>query len=303
MKSLNEVLKLAQKQVPKTIALACPEDFEVLTAVFEARHLNLCSFILFGNKALIMQKLAIMNRQIDDNVKIVDVKNNELACLEAVKAVSSGDAQILMKGLVDTSVILKAVLRREDGLRTNNILSHIMLCELPKLKRLIFLSDGAMNIDPSPEDLKHIINNVVKVAHALEINQPKVALLSAVEKVNPKMLSTIKCQTVQEMYNQGKIIDCDLLGPLALDLAIDKEAARIKGINHPVAGNADILIAPYIEVANVLYKGWVFGCSNIKSAGIVVGAKAPIVLTSRADTHESKIYSIALSVLIGEYHV
>lgn len=303
MQTLNDILILAQKKPPKTIALACPEDLEVIETIKEAVKKNLCSFLLFGKKALIIEMMTKLNVSQNEKVKVIDVTTPEAACLEAVKSVARGDAQILMKGLIDTSIILKAVLNREEGLRSNQILSHVMVCELPKLKRLILLSDGAMNIDPNPIDLKHIVNNSLKVANYLTISRPKVALLSAVEKVNPKMMSTIKCQEILNMYNQGEIIGCDLLGPLALDLAIDPEAARIKGVNHPVAGKADILIAPYIEVANVLYKGWVFGCSNIKSAGIVVGAKAPIVLTSRADSHETKIYSIALSVIMGDDHV
>jgi phosphate butyryltransferase len=203
-----------------------------------------------------------------------------------------------MKGLVDTSIILKEVLNRDYGLRTDNILSHVMICELPKFDRLIFLSDGAMNIDPTIEQLKQITLNAVSLARSLNISRPKVALLSAKEKPDPKMPSTLKCQAIQDMYERGEIVRCDICGPLAVDLALDKEAAKIKNIRNNVAGQADILIAPYIEVANALYKGWVFGCEGVKSAGIVIGAKNPIVLTSRADSHESKLYSIALSVLM-----
>jgi phosphate butyryltransferase len=235
---------------------------------------------------------------IHDGCQIVDIKGKEAACAEAVKAVSSGRADVLMKGLVDTAIILKEVLNAEYGLRSDSILSHVMLVELPGFDRLIFLSDGAMNIDPSVEELKHILNNAVLLAKALHVSRPKVAILSAIEKVNPKMPSTLKAKALEEMAERGEIVHCKVCGPLAVDLALDKEAAKTKGIKNDVAGNADILISPYIEVANALYKGFVFGTDGVKSAGLVMGAKAPIVLTSRADSHESKLYSIALSVLM-----
>jgi phosphate butyryltransferase len=298
MKTLEQMKKFAQNKPNKTIALACPEDTEVLSAVYEARLLNLCDFILFGDEIAIKQKMDALPNFIHEGCQVVDIKGKEAACAEAVKAVSSGRADVLMKGLVDTAILLKEVLNAEYGLRSDSILSHVMLVELPGFDRLIFLSDGAMNIDPSVEQLKQITLNAVALARSLAISRPKVALLSAVEKVNPKMPSTLKCHAIQEMYERGEIVRCDICGPLAVDIAIDKEAAKTKNIKNDVAGQADILIAPYIEVANALYKGWMFGCKDTKSAGVVIGARAPIVLTSRADTHESKLYSIALSVLM-----
>jgi phosphate butyryltransferase len=299
LKTLNELIKYAQNKPNKTIAVACPEDHEVLEAVKEATLLNLCDFILFGNE----EKIKYLSKTIANfdlgNYKIVNTKDSETACMEAVKCVSKGEANVVMKGLVDTAVILKKVLDKDYGLRTDSILSHVMLIELPKFERIIFLSDGAMNIDPDVNQLKLITINAVSLARALYISRPKVALLSAIEKVNPKMPSSVKAHEVEIMAENGEIVNCDVCGPIAVDVALDKEAAKIKNIKNPVAGNADILIAPFIEVANALYKGWVFGCDNVKSAGIIVGAKAPIVLTSRADSHESKLYSIALSVLMN----
>lgn len=298
MKSLEELKKQAQSRPNKTIALACPEDHEVLSAVSEARQLNLCDFILFGDEQKIKTIASEMPEVNLEGVQIVHTKDQETACMEAVKSVSTKKADVLMKGLVDTAVILKKVLDKDYGLRTESNLNHVMLIDLPKFDRLIFLSDGAMNIDPTPEQLKQITVNTVALARSLNISRPKVALISAVEKVNPKMPSTLKCREIQDMHERGEIVHCDVCGPLAIDLALDKDAAKIKNIKNPVAGQADILIVPYIEVANALYKGWMFGCNDVKSAGIVVGAKAPIVLTSRADSHESKVYSIALSVLM-----
>lgn len=300
MRSLKELINNAQDRPNRTVALACPEDHEVLLSVFAARKLNLCDFILFGNESKILEIVEEMKEELDSGISIVNVEDNQLACAEAVKAVSNNQANVLMKGLVDTSVILKEVLNKEYGLRTNMILSHVMLCELPKFDRLIFLTDGAMNIDPDSNQLKQITINAIDLARSLGIKKPKVAMLSAVEKVNPKMPSTLKCKDIVDLFEQGEITNCELAGPLALDLALDEEAVKTKNIENPVAGHADILVAPFIEVANVLYKGWMFGCENTKSAGIIVGAKAPIVLTSRADSHESKLYSLALSVLMDK---
>ena len=236
------------------------------------------------------------NLTLPENISIINTNNPKESAEMAVKCVNSTQAGVLMKGLVDTSIILKEVLNRDYGLRTNSILSHITLFELPKLKRIILLTDAAMNIDPGIEELKSIINNAVSLAKTLNITTPKVALLSAVEKVNPKMPSTLKCSELSEIYkdNENMVIE----GPLALDLAISKESAITKGITGRIQGDADILVVPYIEVGNVLYKGWVFGMDNVLNAGIVLGAKRPIVLTSRADSHAAKINSIALSLVM-----
>ncbi len=298
MKTLKEMIMVAQNRPNKTIALACPEDHEVLQAVNEAVNLNLCDFILFGDETKINHIANEMNFTLK-NCKVINALEKEGACIEAVKSVSSGQADVLMKGLVDTAIIMKKVLDKEVGLRTDSIISHVMVMQLPKFNdRLIFLSDGAMNIDPSVDDLKQITINAVNLARSLSISRPKVACISAIEKMNPKMPSTLKCHEIEQMQENHEIVHCDICGPLAIDLALDKNAAKTKNIKNPVAGNADILIVPYIEVANALYKGWMFGCENVKSAGIILGAKAPIVLTSRADSHETKLNSIALSVLM-----
>jgi phosphate butyryltransferase len=280
MKTLQELMLVAQNQPNKTIAVACPEDHEVLQAISEAVNLNLCDFILFGDEVKIKKIANEINFSLS-NCKIINITDKETACFEAVKSVSSGQADVLMKGLVDTAVIMKKVLDKEYGLRTDSIISHVMVIQLPKFDRLIFLSDGAMNIDPTVDQLKQITVNAVNLARALSISRPKVACISA-----------------EQMQENLEIIHCDICGPLAIDLALDKEAAKTKNIKSPVAGNADILIVPYIEVGNALYKGWMFGVDNVKSAGIIMGAKAPIVLTSRADSHETKLHSIALSVIM-----
>jgi|LSQX01.1.fsa_nt_gb phosphate butyryltransferase len=295
MKSLKELLNFKTNKKVR-IAVACPEDYEVLSAIFEAYELDMGLFSLFGNVSKIKSIAQEIGKDIPSDFLLVDATDGQLACQLAVKAVSQGEAQILMKGLIDTSVILKEALNKEYGIRTDKILSHVMVCELPFLNRLVLLSDGAMIIDPSVPQLKEITMNAVELAKALGFARPKVAVLSAVEKINPKMPSTLKAQELRELWEKGEIPDCELYGPLAVDGALSLEAARIKKIESPVAGRADILIVPFIEVGNALYKGWMFGCSGPKSAGIIMGAKAPIVLTSRADSHEAKLYSIALAI-------
>jgi phosphate butyryltransferase len=296
MNSLKELLKFESKPLNTRVAVACPEDKEVLNSILEAYELGICSFSLFGDLNRVRQLTKEIGKDLPNEIILVDAKKPELACQLAVKAVSEGNAHVLMKGLVDTSIILKAVLNKGYGLRTNKIISHVMACELPHLNRFIFLSDAAMIIDPSVDQMKEITVNAISLAKALGINKPKVAIISAVEKVNPKMPSTLKAIELKQMWEQGEIKECELDGPLAVDLALSEEAAKTKKITSVVAGNADILIVPFIEVGNALYKGWMFGCNGTKGAGIVLGAKAPIVLTSRADSHEAKLYSIALAI-------
>jgi phosphate butyryltransferase len=295
MKSLKELLNFETNKRVR-IAVACPEDREVLGALFEAYELGMGTFSLFGDVDKIKAVADEMGKEIPSDFLLVKAADGQQACQLAVKAVSGGEAQILMKGLIDTSVILREALNKEYGIRTDKILSHVMVCELPFLNRVVLLSDGAMIIDPTVPQMKEITLNAVELAKALGFEYPKVAILSAVEKVNPKMPSTIKAQELMELWQNGEIPGCELYGPLAVDGALSWEAARIKKIDSPVAGRADILIVPFIEVGNALYKGWMFGCSGPKSAGIIMGAKAPIVLTSRADSHEAKLYSIALAI-------
>lgn len=296
MKSLTQLLNNVKKNLDIRVAVACPEDDEVLNAIYEAYELGFCSFSLFGNVDEIMNLVKEMGKEVPKDFILENAIEPELACMLAVKSVSEGQSHVLMKGLVDTSIIMKEVLNKEYGIRNNQVISHVMVLELPRLQRLILLSDAAMIIDPSSSQMKEITINAVSLAKSIGIIDPKVAVISAIEKVNPKMPSTLKAKELHEMWENGEIKDCQLYGPLAVDGALSLEAAKTKNISSPVAGNADILILPYIEVGNALYKGWMFGADNIKSAGIVMGAKAPIVLTSRADSHESKLYSIALAV-------
>ncbi len=297
MRDFQEVIKFAKERGPKTISVACSQDKEVLMAVEMARKEGIAKAILVGD----MEKTKKIAQEINidlNNYELIEEPDLALASRKAVELVSSGKAHMVMKGLVDTSIILKAVLDKEIGLRTGSVLSHVAVFDLKAYDRLFFVTDAAMNLAPDLKTKKQIIENACQIAHALDINEPKVAVLCAKEKVNPKMPDTVDAKELEEMNKRGELTECIVGGPFALDNAVSLEAAKHKGIDHPVAGKADILVAPDIEAGNILYKSMVF-FGESKNAGVIVGAKAPIILTSRADNEETKLNSIALAVLIA----
>ena len=295
MRNIDDIIKFAKERGPKTISVACCQDEEVLIAVENRRKEHIVNAILIGD--IDKTKKIAKNLNINlDNYELIDIKDMSEACLKAVELVSSGKADMVMKGLVDTSIILKAVLNKEVGLRTGNILSHVAVFDIEGYDRLFFITDAAMNLAPDVNGKKQIIENACSVARALDIEEPKVALICAKEKVNPKMKDTVEAKELEDMYLRGEIKNCIVGGPFALDNAINEEAAKHKGMNHPVAGKADILVVPDIEAGNVLYKSITY-FSKCENAGLIVGAKAPIILTSRADSDKTKLNSIALGVL------
>jgi phosphate butyryltransferase len=297
IKNFDEVIEAAKLRGPKTLAVACAQDEDVLLAVENARKAGIAEAILVGNKAEIE---AIANRQGIDlkNYEVEDIQDLAEASLRAVALVSSGKAHLVMKGLVDTAIILKAVLNKEVGLRTGNALSHVAVFDVPNFPRLLFVTDAAMNIAPDVETKRMIIENSLDVAKALDIELPNVGVICAKEKVNDKMPATLDAAELVRMNEEGIIKGCKVGGPFALDNAVSEEAARIKGIKDPMGGKVDILMCPTIEAGNVLYKALTF-LAGARSAGIIVGAKAPVVLTSRADDDDSKLNSIALGVLMA----
>lgn len=297
IKAFNEILKAAKEKGPKTIAVAVAQDAEVLSAVNSAKDLGIADAILVGDKDEILNVAGQCGVELA-KFEIVDIKDKGEACRKAVELVSTGKAHIVMKGLVDTSVILKAVLDEEIGLRTGNVLSHVAVFDVPGYDRLFYVTDAAMSMYPNLEQKKQIIENAVKVANALENDNPNVGVIAAVEKVNPKMQATLDAAELVKMNKEGQLAGCVVAGPFALDNAISVEAAKHKGMTDPVAGYADILMLPTIEAGNVLYKSLVF-FAKAKNAGIIVGAKAPVVLTSRADSDEAKLNSIAIGVLMA----
>ena len=281
---------------PKTVAVACAQDDDVLKAIKVAYDMKMINVILVGNQPMIEKIAKDLSFDISafECIHIEDVAE---ASLKAVSLVSSGKADMVMKGLVDTAIILKAVLNKEVGLRSGSVLSHVAAFEVPTYHKMLMLTDAAMNIAPDLETKKQIIENALAVTKALGIDEAKVGILAAKEKVNAAMPATVDAGELVKMNQEGVLNGCIVGGPFALDNAISKEAAKIKGVKDPIAGDVDLLLCPQIESGNILYKALNF-LANAKSAGVIVGAKAPVILTSRADTDESKLYSIALGVLM-----
>ncbi|MBA1336343.1 MAG: Branched-chain phosphotransacylase [Firmicutes bacterium] len=296
IKNFDDIIRFAAERGPKTLVVAVAQDSEVLAAVKAASDLGIARAVLVGDGDEIRRIAGEENIDISD-YEIIDEKDKAAACARAAELVGSGKADMLVKGLVDTSIVLKAVLDERTGLRTGNVLSHVAVSEVKGYDRLFVISDAGMNIAPDLQQKAQIIENAVQVAKALDVDQPKVGIVCAVEKVNPKMPATLDAQELVRMNEEGKIKDCIVGGPFALDNAVSVEAAEHKGIKHPVAGRADVLIVPDIEAGNILYKALTF-FARARSSGIVVGAKVPVVVTSRADSHEAKLNSIALGVLI-----
>ena len=297
IKNFDELLALAVERGPKRIAVACAQDDDVLKAIKSAYDKGIVNGYLVGNVELIT-KIA---KEIDldlSGFELINIIDLAEASLKAVELVSTGKADLVMKGLVDTSIILKAVLNKEVGLRTGNALSHVAIFDVPTYHKILLVTDAAMNIAPDVNTKKQIIENTLFVTKALNIETPNVGIIAAKEKVTESMIATVDAGELVKMNQLGLITGCKVGGPFALDNAVSKEAAEIKGIKDPMAGDVDVLLCPTIEAGNVLYKALNF-LANAKSAGIIVGAKAPVVLTSRADSDDSKLNSIALGVLMA----
>jgi phosphate butyryltransferase len=292
IKNFDELLNMAKTQKKRKLSVAAAQDAEVLLAVENARKIGLVDAVLVGDR----QEMSTLAQGLDIDLtayEVIDVKNMGEAARTAASLISEGRADFLMKGLLKTADLLRVVLDRELGLRTNSLLSHVMIYSVPTYHKLIFLTDGGMVTYPDLQQKIQIIQNAVKTAKALGVSPVNVAPLCAVEVVNPDMQSTMDAAVLAKMNQRGQIKDCVIDGPLALDNAISEEAARHKGILSPIAGETDVLLVPNIEAGNLLGKSLTY-FAGAKSAGIIMGAKCPIVLVSRADTHETKLYSIAL---------
>lgn len=292
---LQSLIDHTTKFPDMTVAVAAAEDEEVIDAVAMALDRHFGKFVLYGNQEQILQLLKRKNYVNSDSIQIVHVDSAVQAAELAVRAVHLNKANVLMKGNVPTATFLKAVLNKEYGLRMGKVLSHVAVFEIPGYDRFIIVTDAAMNISPDLEQKAQIISNAVAVAHAIGIETPKVAPLAAVEVVNPSMPATMDAAALTMMQKRGQIKGCVIDGPLALDNAVSLKAAEHKRIDSEVAGKADILLVPDIEAGNMLYKSLIY-FANAKVGAIIAGAKAPIVLTSRADSAESKLYSLALAV-------
>jgi phosphate butyryltransferase len=297
MKTLQELKKSVQDKAKMKLAVAASQDEEVLRAVIEAAEEGIVEPVLVGN----IQKTEEIAKELGLDLSAYEkIQSDDLkeTAQKAVQLVSSGKADFLMKGLIDTSILLREVLNKEYGLRTDSLLSHVMVYEVPTYHKLLFLTDGGMNIAPNAEQKVKIVENAIEACEALGQEQIKVALLAAKEKVSDKMQATVDAKEVEEVFAKQNRSGVVVEGPLALDLAISTEAAKVKGFESEVAGDADILVVPSIEMGNGIGKALTY-FANAKSAGVIMGTKAPVVLVSRADTHEAKLNSIALGSLIA----
>lgn len=298
IKSFSEIIQKAKSIDTKTISVAVAQDKPVLEAVKRAKDAGIVNAILVGDKDEITSIGLKIGMNMDD-YEVVDIKDPKEAALKAVELVSTGKADMVMKGLVETANFLRSVLDKQVGLRTGQLMSHVAVFEIPGFDRLLFLTDAAFNMYPELKEKVDIIKNAVKVAHAVGVECPKVAPICAVEVVNPNMPATMDAAMLAKMSDRGQIKGCIVDGPLALDNAISEEAARHKKVTGPVAGKADIVVLPNIETGNVMYKTLTY-TTNSKNGGLLVGTAAPVILTSRADSEETKLNSIALAALVSE---
>ena len=297
-RSFDDLLSKLKVTKRKKVAVAVAQDEPVLEAVKAAKERGIADAVLVGDT----NKIREIARRIDmdlNDFEIIHEEDSKKAALLAIKLVSSGNADMVMKGLVDTATFLRSVLNKEIGLRTGNLMSHVAVFEIEGIDRLILLTDAAFNTYPDLKQKVQIINNSVMVAKACGIQNPKVAPVCAVEVVNPDMQATVDAALLSKMSDRGQIKGCIVDGPLALDNALSEEAAHHKGVTGPVAGKADVLLLPNIDVANVMYKSLTY-TAQTKNGGILVGTSAPVILTSRADSFETKVNSIALAALVSE---
>ena len=282
---------------PTATAVAHPCDESSLVGAVDAAKMGIIAPILVGPRKKILAVAEAAKLDIGA-YEIVDAEHSHDAAAKAVALVREGRAAMLMKGSLSTDELLGAVVKRDTGLRTERRLSHCFIMDVPNHPNVLIITDAAINIFPTLAEKVDIVQNAIDLAHALRIELPKVAILSAMEKVNPDLQSTVEAAALCKMADRGQITGAVLDGPLALDNAISPEAAKIKNITGPVAGNADILVVPDLEAGNMLAKSLSF-LIHADSAGIVLGARVPITLTSRADSVQSRLASCAVAVLVA----
>ena len=298
-KSFDEIISKVKECEMKTVAVSVAQDDAVLEAVREAKEKGIANAILVGDEAKIREIAASIDMDLT-GYEIIDEPDMIAASLKAVKLAHDGKADMYMKGLIDSKNFLKSVLDKEVGLRTGGPLSHVAVFDVPGVEQLLFLTDVAFMTYPTLEDKVSIINNTVPVCNACGIDMPKVAPLAAVEVINPKMPVTLEAAELTKMNEEGKITGCIVDGPLSLDLAIDPKAAKHKGAtDRKIQGDADVLLFPDIHAGSLVYKVMV-RVEGAKNGCILTGTKVPCILTSRSDTFETKVNSIALAAVVAE---
>lgn len=293
-KSFDDLIKKVQNlDSMKKVAVVSAQDEHTLEAVFKAKKDNIVEPILIGNKKKIIEILSRLHESVLEE-SIINVESDSEAAEKAVELINENKADFIMKGKIQTADLLRAVVNKENGLRTGKVMSHIVIHEIPTYHKLLAVTDGGMMMYPSLDEKKQILENAVSTFLALGYEKPKVAVLAAVETVNPKMQESVDADMLKKLNIKGEIKNCIVEGPISYDLTMSKESASIKGFVSPVTGEADIIVVPNITVGNVLGKSLVYS-AGAKMAGFIVGAKVPIVLTSRGSTSEEKYLSLALS--------
>ncbi|KUO74117.1 MAG: phosphate butyryltransferase [Clostridia bacterium BRH_c25] len=292
--SFKELIQKVQNTgAKKRVAVVAAQDEHTLEAVFRARKDNIVEPVLIGDKVKIKSIVKSLNEDLDDEA-IIHAESDADAAEKSVKLIHDNAADFIMKGKIQTADLLKAVVNKEKGLRTGNVMSHFVIHEMPSYHKLLVVTDGGMMMYPNVEEKKQIIENAVNTLVAMGYEKPKVAVLAAVENVNTKMPETVDADILNKMNRSGEISNCIVEGPISYDLAMSRESAKVKGYDSPVVEDADILIVPNITAGNILGKSLVYS-AGAKMAGFIVGAKVPIVLTSRGSSAEEKYLSLVLS--------
>jgi len=292
--SFAEIREAARVTTDARVAIPMGHDEASIRALMDAAERGLASSVIVGPVSLVESTLSGMDRPLPDEIELVDSPDETSAAMEAVRLVSSGEASVLMKGMLQTSTFLKAVLDREVGLRSGGILSHVAVVHVPLQDRLVAITDGGMNIRPGLDELVEIAKNGASVVRALGADRARVALLAAKEVVSEKMPETVLFGELAERGIEGM----DVCGPIAVDGAMDPEAAEIKGMEGPVPGRANVLVAPDIACGNIFAKGFMY-MTAAEVGGLIAGAAAPVVMLSRSDKPATKVNSLALGVVVG----
>jgi phosphate butyryltransferase len=297
VQNFDQLMELARERGPKTVAVAAAAQEAVLLAVNDAEEQGIADVILIGDQPKI-ESIGHDNKVDLGRLEIIHEPDPIQAARQTMYLINENRVQIAMKGAIQTTDFLRAVLDRKIGLRAGRLLSHVAAFDIPELDRLLLISDAGVVVAPTLEQKADIVRNAIDVAHRLGVVQPKVALLAATEMVNPKIPATVDAAALSKMADRKQIMGGIVDGPLTLDNAISQTSTTIKGVESPVAGRADVLIAPDLEAGNLLAKGITY-FAQAYMAGIIVGARAPIILPSRSDTHEAKLLAIAMCVVFA----
>jgi phosphate butyryltransferase len=298
VKSLDELVAAARSEGPASIAVAAGQDPDVLQALKQAQSMGLAEGILVGDRSRMEPMVERVGLELAPD-RLIHEPDQAQAAKKAIALIREGRASLLMKGKINTSTLIRAVLDRETGLRTGRLLSQVIVFQVPGIQRLMVMTDAAINIAPNLAQKAEICRNAIEVAHAIGVARPNLAVLCALEFVNPEMPATLDAAGLTLMNRRGQISGAYVEGPIALDSPLSRFAAERKGIDSPLVEATDIFLAPDIEAANILYRAILYFARG-ESGGIVLGARVPLILLSRAETPETKIRSIALAVLVGK---